>query len=175
MEESLYPWKRIWRTLYRGNQNNEERVEFSPRPNPSRKILRQLIQHSSTVTGNGKCSHACALPRELQKNRDNFFCIPAQKFSLFLQTAWLLPGMEDYKDVVTCAAVLPRQDRRARGSLCKFPGSMRSVFSNPDTVYMLTKDGSFLHSGSRWGESVIIFYFFPNPDPGTDRNDKSIP
>lgn len=100
MEESLYPWKRIWRTLYRGNQNNEERVEFSPRPNPSRKILRQLIQHSSTVTGNGKCSHACVLPRELEKNRDNFFCIPAQKFSLFLQTAWLLSGMEDYKDVV---------------------------------------------------------------------------
>lgn len=35
-----------------------------------------------------------------KKTETTFFCIPAQKFSLFLQTAWLLPGMEDYKDVV---------------------------------------------------------------------------
>lgn len=114
----------------------------------------------------------CTTTRVAKKPRQ-LFLYPRPKFFTFFANR--MTTFRNGRLQGRCAAVLPRQDRRARGSLCKFPGSMRSVISNPDTVYMLTKDGSFLHSGSRWGESVIIFYFFPNPDPGTDRNDKSIP
>lgn len=83
MEESLYPWKRIWRTLYRGNQNNEERVEFSPRPNPSRKILRQLIQHSSTVTGNGNAPRHVHYHASCKKTETTFFVSPPKNFHFF--------------------------------------------------------------------------------------------
>lgn len=95
----------------------------------------------------------CTTTRVAKKPRQ-LFLYPRPKFFTFFANR--MTTFRNGRLQGRCAAVLPRQDRRARGSLCKFPGSMRSVISNPDTVYM----GPFFTVVVAEGKASLSFISF---------------